>query len=278
MPRRRVTLRKATEDTNLVFIGILIGSTALAWWLSGYDSMVLGEDLRVDFRRRAARCGVTLLLLAGGLASSWVLIVVALPIALIWAGCLSELFASGFQRLVYPVDNTETDLNQVTRDLDQLARLVQDGRKEEAIEWCRRLRESGDVSAQAIDAVIFQLEGGGVPPGREEATEGIESLLVNRGDARRVEPACGLGRESVDQMLADGRFASAVEKLEDQIKDQPQDFALWLKLAEAHGLYCHNHHLARKIVGRIEANPAFTKEQVDLALSKLREWRGKIDA
>jgi len=38
---------------NLVFIGILAVTATLSWWLSGYDTMVTGEDRAADLRRRA---------------------------------------------------------------------------------------------------------------------------------------------------------------------------------------------------------------------------------
>jgi hypothetical protein len=145
---------------KLLFVGILVGTSALCWWLSGYDTMVTGEDWAADFRRRAMRCGVTPLLISTCLISPWIFIAATVLIGVIWAGCISELFARGLYTL-----------------------------------------------------------------------------------------------------------------MERQIKDQPENFKLWLKLAEAHGVYCCSLDLASKTVGRIEANPGFTKEQIHLAKSKLQEWR-----
>jgi hypothetical protein len=355
---------------NLVFIGILAGAAALSWWLSGYDTMVTGENRAADCRRRAIRCGVTLLLMAAGLASRWLFIAVIVPLAVIWAGCLSELFTRGFHRLVDPTDTREFDPKQTARDLDKLAGLVQNGRNDEAIEWCKKLRETGDASTVAIETVLFQLyrrmfagedlhaspplaeaqqlraqgnpgesasqlesllqkepenlraafllmriyaqdlerpdkaeallrtlgqrphvppvfveyarrsllEGSGVVPPQEKTTEGVESLLVDRPDSNRPETVADPGKASVDELLAGGHLATAIELLESQIKDQPESFNLWLKLAEAHGVYCRNLNRAGRIIGQIEANPAFTPEQIQLAKSKLREWRGSGQA
>jgi hypothetical protein len=93
---------------NLVFIGILAGTAALSWWLSGYDTMVTGQDRAADFRRRAIRCGATLLLMAAGLANRWIFIAVVVPIAVIWAGCLSELFTRGFHAGTNPTGEVKT--------------------------------------------------------------------------------------------------------------------------------------------------------------------------
>ena len=121
-------------------------------------------------------------------------------------------------------------------------------------------------------------EWGGMASPRTQTAEGIESLLVSRADSRSAEQAGAADGASVDELLAGGHLATAVELLERQLKDQPENLSLWLKLAEAHGVHCRNLHRAAKIIGRIEANPAFTKEQILLAKSKLKEWRGDPQA
>lgn len=355
----------AGKRMNLVFIGVVAGTAALSWWLSGYDARVTGEDKGADLRRRALRCGVTLLLAVVSFASPWIFLAATLLIAVTWAGCLSELFAGGFHRLLEAQDTRPMDPKQSERDLNQLAMLVQSGLNEAAIELCKKLRESGEASALAIEAVLFQVysrmfasdgtrvspplaeaarlrkegkpdeaaaqlesilqkepenlgaafllmriyaqdskrpdkadallrtvgqlphvppnfveyarrtlhEWSGVTPPREETTEGIESLLAERGTSAATERAVEPGKASVDELLAGGHLATAVEILEGQIQEQPEDFGLWLKLAEAHGFYCGNFNIAGKIIGRIGANPAFAPEQVELAKAKLKEWR-----
>jgi len=353
---------------NLFLVGAMACIAAFSWWLSGYDSMVTGEDKASDLRRRAIRCGATLLLVAAGSTNPLLLLAAIVLIAVIWTGCLSELSARGFHRLVDPEDTRTFDANQTTRDLDTLAALVQRGRNDEAIELCKKLRESPETSTLAIETVMFQLysrmfdgdsvgasppvaearrmraqgnvanaasllesllqkepenlraafllmrvyagdmqrpdradallrtlaqqphvppvfveyarrcihEWSGMASPRTQTAEGIESLLVNRADSRSAEQAGAADGASVDELLAGGHLATAVELLESQLKDQPDNLSLWLKLAEAHGVYCRNLHRAAKIIGRIEANPAFTKEQVQLAKSKLKEWRGDL--
>lgn len=351
---------------NLVFIGILAGTAALSWWLSGYDTRLTGQDRAADVLRRAIRTGVTVLLTAAGFTSPWILIAVSAVIAVIWAGCLSEFFARGFHSLVDPEDKRPIDPKQTARDLDELAALVKSGRHDEAIEWCKKLRESGEASPLAMEAVLFQLycrmfAGDGihaspplaeaqrlwaqgnpgeaasslesllqkepdnlravfllmriyaqdlkrpdkadalllalgqrmpVPPGfaeyagrsvqewsgmatpQEKPTEGIESLLLGRGYSKSPDQTADLSKATVEELLAGGHLATAVERLEGQIKEQPENLNLWLKLAEAHAVYCCNLSLAGKIIGRIESNPAFTQEQRQLAKSKLKKWRG----
>ncbi len=79
--------------------------------------------------------------------------------------------------------------------------------------------------------------------------------------------------ESVDELLAQGFFGTAIERLEQQTAEQPQDFDAQLKLAEAFGRHSGNVHRAEKIVRQIEANPAFSPEQKQLANNQLAAWR-----
>ncbi len=79
--------------------------------------------------------------------------------------------------------------------------------------------------------------------------------------------------ESLEELLAKKYFGTAVEVLGKKCEDEPGNFDTWLKLAEVHGLYCKNFHLAEKTVRRIETNPAFSAEQKEQARSRLREWR-----
>jgi tetratricopeptide (TPR) repeat protein len=80
--------------------------------------------------------------------------------------------------------------------------------------------------------------------------------------------------ESVDDLLARKYFGTAIEMLEDQIRAQPQDFALRLKLAEVHAVHCKNFHGVEKIIRQLEMDPGFSPQQIESARVKLREWRG----
>jgi len=350
---------------NLFFIGIVAGTVAVSWWLSGYDTMITGEDRAADFRRRAMRCGATLLLMATVLVSPWIFIAATVPIGVIWASCISELFARGFYTLFDSEDKRRFDPKQTSQDLDKLATLVQNGQNDEALQLCKKLLEFGEASGLAIEAVLFQIysqmfadDGGqtspplahvqqlraqghvdqavtrleslvrkepdnlrgafllmriyasdlkrpekadallqsvgqrphvppvfvkyarraiqewsGLVPPEEKTTEEIESLLIKREGSERLDRIADAEMLSVDELLASSRLGMAVELLESQIKDQPENFSLWLKLAEAQGVYCRNTTLAGKIIGKIEANPRFSQEQKHLAKSKLKQWR-----
>ncbi len=108
-----------------------------------------------------------------------------------------------------------------------------------------------------------------LPPG---SIEYARRSIVEWGQ-KKSAPAATVLPESVDELLACGHLGTAIEMLEQKIREQPKDFDLWLKLAEAHGLYSGNRHRAEKIVQQIESNRCFSAEQIERAKAKLAEWR-----
>ncbi len=337
----------------LANIVVLALATVASWWLSGYDAKLTGENERKDFIRRAIRCGITLFLVEltfwslwrywryGDQASGMAYLIFALPLVLLWCGCLGELCSHAFHGLIDPEDRRRFDPHKSRRDLDMLASLVRNGRKEEAIQLCRMLQESGDVSVATLDTMLERL---GVKPddapmpkplaeayqlrsrGKlSEAEAMLNSLLManpanvdaalmlmrlyaqdlHRSDKasevlRSLEQQPHIARahiefarrsidewshpsvkqivaeaqpESLDALLAKGYFGTAIEMLEQKAREQPSDFDSSLKLAETHARYCGNIKRAEKIIQQIEANPAFSPEQIKLAETKLKEWR-----
>jgi hypothetical protein len=79
--------------------------------------------------------------------------------------------------------------------------------------------------------------------------------------------------ESVDELLAAKYFGTAIEVLEQKIKEQPQDFDLWLKLAEVHASNCGDIKRAEKIIEQMKNSFAFDAGQIQAATRRLGEWR-----
>ena len=79
--------------------------------------------------------------------------------------------------------------------------------------------------------------------------------------------------ESVEELLAQGFLGTAIERLEEQIKAQPQDFALRLKLAEIHAVKCRDFQRSEKMIRQMETSPNFSPQQTALARAKLQDWR-----
>jgi tetratricopeptide (TPR) repeat protein len=331
----------------ITHLAILAATGPAFWWLSGYDAKVTGGNKRQDRIRRTARCGMTLLLvgmvlgLPGALQAIPVLLLIGGMLALIWTGCIAELFARGFHHLVDSTDEQEFDPDKGLRDLDMIASLVKSGRREEAVQLSQRLGESGEVSVLALETMLEHL---GIKQksvqkpkplteayhlrmqGRFQEAESILKPLL-AADPRNVEAAMMLMRiyaqdlrhlpkareilqalekqrhvspahieyarrsisewsqakpgpdkivappESIDELLAQGYFGTAIEILEQKIEEQPLDFDSRLTLAEIYGQYCGDVDQAGKIVREIETSPGFTPEQTQNARTKLEEWR-----
>jgi hypothetical protein len=202
---------------NLTTLAILLVTGALAWWLSGRDPAVPDQNRAADLKRRAWRCGVTLLLvwaaadgvIYGGARGGFVLVAVALPLAILWTGCLSELCARAFHQLIDSGDNREFEPGQSVRELDRLAALVQTGQNEQAVELCARLLKSGEVSALAMDTMLCRIYGHVFAEDR---------LLASP----RLAEAHRLCRE--------GRALEAESRLKELLRHDPQNLAPALTL------------------------------------------------
>src|SRR3984957_3781049 len=153
-------------------LGLLVVTGVVSWWLSGFDSNVRGENLRHDYIRRGVRCGLTLLIVQIAFRALWrcwfygdkaagiLYLATLVPLALIWMGCITEVLAQVFHRLVDPQDNREYDPKKAVRELDAVGELVRSRRKEEAIELCRMLLQTSDDNHSALELTLHHL---GVP-------------------------------------------------------------------------------------------------------------------
>jgi hypothetical protein len=114
-------------------------------------------------------------------------------------------------------------------------------------------------------------EWSGMTAPRQKA-EGIESMLVAPAHRTELVPDATSDNASIDELLAAGRLATAIELIEARIASKPGDFELWLKLAEAKSVFCGDMTGARKIVDRMARNSAFSADQIQVAKAKLAEW------
>ncbi|MGO8766024.1 MAG: tetratricopeptide repeat protein [Limisphaerales bacterium] len=333
--------------TILSDILLLALVVAASWWLSGYDSKLSGDNNRNDFVRRSIRCGVTLLLLVMMLAlpmainSIPFLLAIILSLVITWTGCLAEMFARVFHLLIgTTATNREFDPHESSRNLDQVAELLRNGRRQEAAQLAESLRASGDANVLALEAL---LERAGLPfensqkstplaeagrlqrQGKFAEAENILKTLLAENPANvdaalllirlyahdlhqagkaaeilrllekqphipaaaldyaarsihewrreKAAPEMAVLPESPDDLIAAGYVGTAIEILERTAKEQPQNFEAQLKLAEAYGLHSANPQRAKKIIEKIENNPAFTAEQVQFAKARLAEWK-----
>jgi len=336
---------------------LLVIAAIFFWWLAGYDVRVTGENRFQDYRRRTVRSLITLGLIQIAWINAWawretsnringlMFVAAMMPLAFIWAGCLSELLTRWFCSLIDFGDNQKSGSQTDAPNLDEVASLIRSGRKREAIQLCQKLRKSGDAGVLIVETMLAHL--GVQEPNRRPSkplveaghlgTQGkfkqaaalLNSLLAKEPanadaafmlvriyakdlrrprrarrafrhflshsnlstalidymdssihDWSRATPpteACSSAPapdvQSIDEMLAQGRFGTVVDILEQKLMQQPGNFDLWMKYAETHGRYCSNFQRAEKIVQKIEANPGFSAEQMELARTTLSQWR-----
>lgn len=78
---------------------------------------------------------------------------------------------------------------------------------------------------------------------------------------------------SINELLKSGQLATAIEHLENALKEQPQDAEIWLKLAEAYAVYCADAGKAAKVIRQMEATSMFTAEEMQSVRASLKEWQ-----
>ena len=79
--------------------------------------------------------------------------------------------------------------------------------------------------------------------------------------------------ESIATLIKQKRYGTATEVAEKQVLDRPDDLEGHLQLAELYALYGNNFAQAKKIIYRLRTNPAFSKQQFQMALEKLDGWQ-----
>ncbi len=242
---------------------VLLPVGAIFWWLSGFDSRVTGENFREDLIRRLVRCGISLVLAEMALINLWrwrtnsdsssglTYLVIALPMGLLWIGCLSEMAAHVFRLLVDPEDKRAFDARKVHRDLDQLALLVKAGRKAEALQLCRALQETGDISLAAAEEVLNRL---GV------AAESPPSSL----------PAGPL-REA-GRLRAAGQWAAAETRLQELLQKNPGNIDAAFLLMRLYAQDQQNPARATAVLDALKKQPHVAASYVEFARRSILEW------
>jgi tetratricopeptide (TPR) repeat protein len=232
----------------LAFVGLAF------WWLSGYDAKVTGGDKMEDFIRRAIRCGITLPLvgllfvLPGTVLVVRMLLVIGWMLALIWAGCVAELFARGFHHLVDPADEREIDPDKGLRDLDLIASLVKNGRREEAVQLSRKLRESGEVSVLLLETRLEHL--------------GIKLERVQK--PRPLTDAYHLRMQ--------GRFQEAESILKPLLAEDPRNVDAAMMLMRIYAEDLRQPQKATEILEALAKQPHVSPAHIEFAYRSIGEW------
>jgi hypothetical protein len=239
---------------------VLAFATLVSWWLSGYDSRVTGENETQDRLRRGIRCGVTLLLVEPAFWGLWrywryddraagmLYLMTSLPLAIIWCGCISELFARGFHWLIDPEDNREFDPQKSVRDLDAIAGLIKNGRREEAIQLCQMLKESGDASVLAMEVML-------------------EHLGVSPTGVRKPRPLIQAHR-----LREQGKFDEAGLILNTLLLENPSNVDAALMLMRLYAQDMHRSDKAMEVLRSLERQPHVSSGHIEFARRSIHEW------
>ena len=243
---------------HITHLAVLAFSGLAAWWLSGYDSKLTGANKKGDSIRRAIRCGITLPLVAMffGLSAAGEAMLLALIIggmlALIWCGCIAELFARWFHHLVDPPDKREFDPNKGLRDLDMIANLIKNGRREEAVQLCQMLKESGAVSILALETTL-------------------EHLGVKQESVQKPKPLT-----EAYHLRMQGRFQEAESILKPLLAEDPRNVDAAMMLMRVYAQDLHRPHKAMEILQALEKQPYISPAHVEFARRSIGEWSHAI--
>ncbi|MCX6926061.1 MAG: hypothetical protein NT154_23060 [Verrucomicrobia bacterium] len=240
-------------------LAIMVTTSLLAWWLSGYDARVTGEDKRADLKRRAIRCGATLLLvgvgfgavLGGGMSGGFVFIANALPLAIVWGGCLSEMAARCVQWLIDPHDSRAVDSRKLAFELDNIARQVQEGKHQEAIRACTTLLNAGEVSGLAMEAMLFRLY----------SKMFDESQLATSGPLLEAHQLCRAGRS-----------ADAASALSLLVEREPGNLAAVAMLLRLYTRDLARPDKAQALLQTIQRRREIPPGFIDYARQSIGEW------
>jgi hypothetical protein len=242
---------------DLTYPTMLAATSVLAWWLSGFDGAVTGESRAKDLKRRLIRCGITLVLMAVGLGAAlgnsrfggFIVVAVVLPLALIWTGCLSEAFARVFHRLVDSPDSREFDPNELTRELDTLAALVQQGKNNEAVQLAMKLKKSASGSPLALEATLFRV---------------YDQMLT--GNA--ASPALAEAQRLYDE----GHCLQAEYRLQQVLKHEPGNLTAGIMLMKLYAENLHDRNRALALLRTFEQGRSVPTCFIDYARQRINEW------
>ncbi|HEU6446924.1 MAG TPA: tetratricopeptide repeat protein [Verrucomicrobiae bacterium] len=229
----------------------------MAWLLSGQSSSLI-VSRKTELARRGIRCAVTLLFVEAGL---WILrhdlgligllfflAVAVLPLMLMWGGAVTELLAGIFHDLVDSNDNREFDPDKRMRDMDAIAQLIREGRKDAAIQLCRELKKSGDASVMAMDTILEQL---GVP---QTSDRPANPLL------------------QADQLRKYGQFQEAQLILKSLLFKNPANVEAAAMLARLYAQDMKQSDKARTVLEHLKKQPHISEGHLEFIARSIYEW------
>jgi tetratricopeptide (TPR) repeat protein len=234
----------------------------LAWWISGYDPKLTGENERKDLLGRILRCGFTLFLMAAGLAATALdpsfggvtAIIIAIPMVILWLNCLGEAFAQAFHSLIdAPPNSSGSNPNKLTADLDRLAELSNRGQTTEALQLCAELLKKGEASRLAMETMCFRLY---------SQMFANESLLASPS----LLP--------IYELCETGRFTEAESHLTQIRERDPENLLAVFLLMRLYARNLQQPEMARALIQLLEKSPKTPPMFPAYADYQIKEWLG----
>lgn len=187
----------------------------------------------------------------------WIIspIIPAIALAPLFATKLSKLM---HKHLIDPMvyeDGDTRDIKSHTRQLNNISKLVHSGHHEAAIKICEDLQKNGEMSpktAEMIEAYCIPAE---TKPPVEKQTETTIAQT-----------------QSVEELLQERRFGSAIDKLELEMEAEPHNYEKFMQYIEILTLHCNNQPTAKKAIGKARNSTRFSSEQIEHAYAQIVQW------
>jgi tetratricopeptide (TPR) repeat protein len=256
-PDQWLTQKMSQLSANLI---VLVVATVVFWWLSGFDPRLSGIGNFPDLLRRGIRCAVALLVVEGCFLIFWrfaveksadagyLYLVIAMPLAFLWSGCLSQLGARCFDALFDPDDPRHFHPDKEARLLNKIGELIRHGKKSQAIQLCKRLKASGQVSSAALEMTL-------------------EHLGVPQNSGKILKPLAIAHR-----LRQQGKFNEAASMLNLMLAENPRDVDAAMPLMRLYALDLHQPKRARKILRDLENQPHMAASHLEFARQSIEEW------
>ncbi len=177
-----------------------------------------------------------------------------IPLVFIWWGCLRQLGGPLFKSILEPDASSRFEPNRDVRLLDQIAELIRQGKKEQAIQLCKKLKASGEVSPAVLDMTLAHLG---------EAQEPV----------RQVKPLAEAHR-----LKLAGKFRKAESILKSQLAKNPRDMDAAMPLMRLYARDLQRPDKAWKVLKSLEKQPHIAVAHLDFARQSIEEWsRPQVD-
>lgn len=234
-----------------------------AWWVSGFDPKVTGENRRKDFIRRLVRCLGTVVLLwiffgpnAVRVGYAFVPLILIIPpaVGILWAGCIGAALAQGIHRLIDSDDRRSFDPKADSRNLELVAGLLRAGRKEEAVRLCETLKKSGSANVLAL-----------------------ETLLVRAGIP---QPVLEKPRPLVEahRLRSEGKLDEAEKVLQSLLAENPANVEAALMLMRLYARDLRRTDKAMEVLRALEKQPDVPAGHLEYARRSIVEWSQRQSA